>query len=390
MENKLYKSKAIIKRVVCCIVALLLISNVHAQTICEKMQEVVEGLADKTAAIVKDKKKISQADQDYLVGIFKETATQLDRLIAGNTDKTTQLQYQYCTVYIKEQLAAYIAWYSIAPSYQQLYDIVQPVKNIAYTLDSALLKETFYIICDKANGTHNITNYTQYETVALDYYKIYMLVCCQLDKREEAEALYAHVKQQRFSVGVTSPNRYLIASALIRLEIAKHDNYTSIFNIATDMLHLYKDNYSYDTTLLKMPYVLIALGDPVMADSSIDDRSNDLYKIYQYLQFHPDEFFTAAIRSNILKRSMQCLTLHSNASELLESMKYNDHPVVDSIIAMEDAALLQKVITIAATYADRVGKLREPYFWKNLEKLYLKAGNTTAAADAEKKYKKYK
>jgi hypothetical protein len=52
--------------------------------------------------------------------------------------------------------------------------------------------------------------------------------------------------------------------------------------------------------------------------------------------------------------------------------------------------VLQNIIAMCERYIARAGKVKEPWFWLNIKRLYIKAGNTDAAADAQKKFEKYK
>jgi hypothetical protein len=88
---------------------------------------------------------------------------------------------------------------------------------------------------------------------------------------------------------------------------------------------------------------------------------------------------------------MRSIGYNTDVTELTEAMKYNNHPVADRIIAQGDAVLLQKMILMFERYVEkRGGKLREPFFWQNMAKLYTKAGNNDAAERSLKLFKKYK
>jgi hypothetical protein len=86
---------------------------------------------------------------------------------------------------------------------------------------------------------------------------------------------------------------------------------------------------------------------------------------------------------------MHALGANEMFSSFIDLMEYNNDPAIDDLIALNQPYFLQRIIAMGEQFVGKQ-KLREPYFWQSMAKLYRAAGMNDKAADADKKFRKYK
>ena len=363
---------------------------VRSQTVCEKMQQLGMDVNQKTSAWASEGKVANDADVDYLLALLADTDKKLDKLVSGVTDKDILREYHFCIVADHGRVARILL---MAEKPEKSYTVSSEAADVAFSLDDDILKNFEPVRCSKADGSANIVSAGDYQEFAANFYYCYMSGCCFLNKTEEANKLFDHFS--KYDLWNARDAAYTTAAVFVHQKWATNVADRERVKASAYMLKKYTKESVRDSVAMPLNVLLRSLNDPAIADTAAPERANDLYLIYQDMEFFrlhnkDDVFITEQAQSDMFAQVMRCMTYNTNIGEFLEAMKYNNHPDVDRIIAMNDAELLNKIIFMLEKYIQRAKTLREPYFWGNIAKLYTKAGNNSAAEDALKKARKYK
>ncbi len=369
------------------------ILSVRSQTLCERMQQLGMDLPQKVKDRVPEGKVANKADVDYLLRLLADTDDKLSRLAAGATDKEILKEYHFCILAGHGTVARALV---IAGELEKVHTISGSISDVVFALDDDILKNFETIHCIKADQSGNRVSVGDYQEVVVNYYYCYMSSCCFLKKFEEADKLFDHFS--KYDLWNVQDATYTTAAIYVRSKWAARIADRARVQASAYLLKKYTKESIRDTLIMPLNMVLRSLNDPAIADTTTPYRANDLYLIYQEMNFFrlhdsnkDDLFITEQALSDMFAQVMRCITYNNNIPELLESMKYNNHPDVDRIINLNDPELLNKIIFMCEQYIQRAGKnLREPYFWQNMAKFYARAGDTDAEKDALKKAKKYK
>ena len=361
-----------------------------SQTPCEKIVHIDMDTHDKQRAVLKGKETLSDEDVAYMVGLNDEAIRKMATIVGSQTDGSLIRTYRFCTLDMTGALA--VSLMRAGRSGQVIYDLLSPLREMVFALDIDVMNNYNYVTCINADNSAYVISSSDYEKYAVRYYYCFLRSAYNIDKTDEARTAFAHFS--RYNYGVEEDAAYGVASTVVNYKIARHTPDADLLYAATYMLDHYMHDYAYDSTQITVGAVVTALNDPLLADTSVSSRASDLFNLYEELETYcrrrSHDDITENTVAGLLYQSMHSTTSTTNIGGLLEVMKFNNHPYIDSIIAMEDPVVLQNVIGMCERYIVRSGKLREPWFWKNLVKLYTKAGNTDAAADAQKKFEKYK
>lgn len=265
---------------------------------------------------------------------------------------------------------------------------------MVFALDNEILGNHATFLCMKQDGSGNRLDNAGYQIVANNYYYCYMSCCCFLNKPDEADKLFDHFAPYRLQNVLDGI--YATVAIYVRFKWSssvadEHRVWASAY-----LLKKFKDDGVKDSLTMPINMLLQSLNDPALVDTTVPDRANELYLIYRDIDFFrlgnkDNLFITEKAESDMFAQVMRCMTYHTNIPGLLESMQYLGHSVVDRIIGMNDPDLLNKIIFMCEQYKKGSGKrVKEPYFWQNMAKFYMKAGNTDAANKAIEKAKKDK
>jgi|GEM_PF-5196492 len=367
------------------------ILSVRSQTICERMQKVANDLPPKVKERLPEDKVATDADVTYLLEVLSSTDKALERLVAGVTDREVLKYYHFAIMASHSTVARALLE---GEKLEKAYPLLSSISDMVFALDDDILKNSETIHCIKTDESRESMSVGDYQEFAVNYYACYMSSCCFLNKMEEADKLFDHVA--KYNLWNVQESAYTTAAIYVHSKWANHvaDDHRVV---ASDyLLKLYTEKSVRDSVTMPINTLLQSLNDPALVDTTMPNRANELYLIYQdihFFRFRNKDYdvMPEQVESDMFAQAMSCMTYHTNIPELLETMKYNNHPVVDRIINMNDPELLNKVIFMFEQYIQRAGKnLREPYFWQNMAKFYARTGNTDAEKDALKKAKKYK
>ncbi len=361
-----------------------------SETPCEKMVRITNEMTRKAKDLAKEKPALSDADVSYLLDLCDEATKKLNSILGVQTDGSLVREYHFCRLNMNETVAVDIL--SAGKSDQMIYDLLSPLSQMVFALDVDIMNNYNYVTCVADNDAAAVVSTSDYELYSVTYYYAYLHACFNLDKLAEAQTAFYHFR--RYNFGVQENGAYSVAAEVVNYKINKHKPDALLLDAATYMFDHYIHDYAYDSTQITVGGILIALNDPLLADTSVAGRASDLYNLYGELKvfckYHSHDDITDKMVEDLFTQSMHATSSTTNIGGLIETMKYNNHPDVDFIIAMDDPVVLQNIIAMSERYITRVGKLKEPYFWQSMVKLYTKAGNTDAAAEAQKKFGKYK
>ena len=360
-----------------------------SQTTCEKMVRFTNSMIEKAQNVTNAKPALSDADVTYLVDLCDENSRKLNSILGSETDGSVVRQYRFCKLEMNGRVAS--ALMIAGKPDQVIYDLLNPLTKMVFALDIDVMNEHNYVTCVAADDAGSVVTGSDYQLYSVTYFYAYLRACFNLDKLADAETAYYHFR--RLDFGVQEDAAYGVAALVVNYKKNTHTPDALMLDAATYMIDHFMSNYAYDSTQMTLGTLITVLNDPLLADTSVATRASDLYNLHLVLKVRTKYYTHYDLKDEmidgLLVQAMHAMTSTSNIPALLGVMEYNKHSEIDSIMAMEDPVILQNVIAMAERYIARAGKLKEPWFWRNMVRLYTKAGNTNAAADAQKKYEKY-
>jgi hypothetical protein len=361
-----------------------------AQTACEQMVEQLRQFTAMGDQRMGDKLHASKEDEQYIETLYTSTLQQLNLLGSHQTDKDLLNEYHFCILSLTTGMADL---YSMADeNAQKLYGLLDPVKGMVLELDNNIMKHHNNITCTYSDGRQAEYTFEDYQTTSLNYWLVLMNNCLKLHKTEEAAALFADFKT--FDFWADYNRNYAIASMLVRYQYNSALYDTTLFNAAAYALTTYFRKSGYDTTWLTITQLRGILSLPQLADSNIPGRANQYFQLYEEVRHYhnletSDTIFNAPTQQRMLLQALNALGANEMFGSFIDWMEYNNDPAIDDLIALNDPRFVQRIIAVGERFVGE-RKLREPYFWQSMAKLYRAAGMNDKAADADKKFRKYK
>jgi hypothetical protein len=372
---------------------LLLLCNASiatSQTVCEQMELQVKQFTIKGAERLGDKTKASKEDEQYLEAAYVAAIQNINQLGRHQTDNGLLNEYHFCVLSLTGGMANL---YNMAgePA-QKLYDLLEPIKNIVLELDNTIMSHYNYITCKYSDGRQAEYARKDYQSTSLNYWTYLMNTCLRLHKTDEAAALFANFKTLDFWVDYN--RNYGMAGMLVQYQYQAGLYDTTLFNAAGYALTTFLTKNGYDTTWLTVSNLIAVLNLPQLADSNIPSRADQYFELYKKMNYYHetetgDTICSTAVQQQVLLQAMHAFAGHEMFASFLNLMEYNNDPAINDLVVINDPRLLQNIIALGERFVGKQ-KLREPYFWQSMAKLYRAAGMNDKAADADRKFRKYK
>jgi hypothetical protein len=374
-----------------CLLLLLLFMGwtASAQTTCEQMEDQLRQFASKGNQRVGNKLHASKEDEQYMEAAYASTLEQLNRLGSHQTDNDLLNEYHFCILSLTTSMANLYNLAGETP--QKLYGLLEPVKEMALELDNTIMKRYNNITCKYGDGKRSEYARADYQKMSLTYRSFLMNTSLRLHKTEEAATLFADFKT--FDFWADYNKNYALAGMLVQYQYQSALYDTTMFNAAAYALTTYLKRSGYDTTWLTITDLKTILSLPQLADSNMAGRANQFFQLYKeilyYRNLETSDTMFAATQQLMLLQAMHALGANEMFSSFIDLMEYNNDPAIDDLIALNQPYFLQRIIAMGEQFVGKQ-KLREPYFWQSMAKLYRAAGMNDKAADADKKFRKYK
>jgi hypothetical protein len=252
----------------------------NAQTVCERIQKVVGDMEDLTKLRAPANKIVTDADADYLLMQLSDTENKLKKLADGAQADDIR-EYRLGLVVLHGKMGSLLMNGGMA---EKAYAVLNSVDEIAWTVDDDMLKDFHPVKCLKADGSEVEISSRAYQAFAVNFYYSYIAACAVLNKNEEADKLFAHFS--RYDFWKYPEAAYITASVLVRSRRDAGMADAGRLSASTYMLRKYMKQGINDSTYMSVNDLLRSLNDPILADTMIPSRANDLYLIYQEMEFY--------------------------------------------------------------------------------------------------------